>query len=671
MLSTETREKIYAGVLGKIIGVYLGRPVEGWSYEKIRSTYDFVDRFVHKGPVIEVDDDISGTFSFIRILEQGKDFKAEDAGALWLNQIIENKTIFWWGGMFRSTEHTAYERLKEGYHAPQSGSYQLNGKITATQIGAMIFIDGFGLVNPDDPQKASEMARKSASVSHDLIAIECAQFIAALEAIVFSEHDIYKACLKACDIVNSDEVKQYVFMMHDKSESASGWREVRDWIAAEHPYEKYGGNCPCVTNFLIILMSLFMSGDDFKRAIGIAASSGFDTDCNAGNVGCITAVRLGLESIEKSGLRETVNDRMYIVTAIGDQCIADASSAARKLISFAENERPERIYKKEFCFRGGTSGCYLKNGIPIIQNGAVIPSDDELSFDTFYPSDYQANGYDLVGSPSIYPGQEISAEFENDDADGLIRFYVEYLGKSDIPERIYSHKLELNLTSGNQIAKWKIPSGYGYPIIKAGIQNLSSRQQLHCKWIDWDGEPDILYEGLFKMSPDYIVGRKVPSWFNSFIDSTSNTTVDHLSTICLSNVNENGLLYIGGQDWKNYEVSMSFISTMQEKVGIVFAVNGLRRYYEFSLTESKAELAVVENDHRKVLASFSNYPIVENEEYKMHVYKKGSKIIASSGSAIFEIFDNTYKTGGAGMIISRGTALIRLFQIKPINNETD
>ncbi len=25
---------IYAGVLGKILGVYLGRPVEGWGYKK-------------------------------------------------------------------------------------------------------------------------------------------------------------------------------------------------------------------------------------------------------------------------------------------------------------------------------------------------------------------------------------------------------------------------------------------------------------------------------------------------------------------------------------------------------------------------------------------------------------------------------------------------------------
>jgi len=28
-------ERVYAGVLGKIIGVYLGRPFEGWTYERI------------------------------------------------------------------------------------------------------------------------------------------------------------------------------------------------------------------------------------------------------------------------------------------------------------------------------------------------------------------------------------------------------------------------------------------------------------------------------------------------------------------------------------------------------------------------------------------------------------------------------------------------------------
>jgi hypothetical protein len=31
-------ERVYAGVLGKIIGVYLGRPFEGWTHEQILAT---------------------------------------------------------------------------------------------------------------------------------------------------------------------------------------------------------------------------------------------------------------------------------------------------------------------------------------------------------------------------------------------------------------------------------------------------------------------------------------------------------------------------------------------------------------------------------------------------------------------------------------------------------
>ncbi len=32
-------EQTYAGVLGKLIGVYLGRAVEGWSYRNIREKF--------------------------------------------------------------------------------------------------------------------------------------------------------------------------------------------------------------------------------------------------------------------------------------------------------------------------------------------------------------------------------------------------------------------------------------------------------------------------------------------------------------------------------------------------------------------------------------------------------------------------------------------------------
>ncbi|RPJ38020.1 MAG: ADP-ribosylglycohydrolase family protein, partial [Chloroflexi bacterium] len=64
-------EKVYAGVLGKIIGVYLGRPFEGWTYERIMAELGEVDYYVHEKrgtPLIVTDDDISGTFTFLRAL---------------------------------------------------------------------------------------------------------------------------------------------------------------------------------------------------------------------------------------------------------------------------------------------------------------------------------------------------------------------------------------------------------------------------------------------------------------------------------------------------------------------------------------------------------------------------------------------------------------------------
>ena len=60
-------EKVYAGILGKIIGVFYGRPIEGWPYEKIKDRFDVVDHFVAEEigvPLHVADDDLSGTFTF-------------------------------------------------------------------------------------------------------------------------------------------------------------------------------------------------------------------------------------------------------------------------------------------------------------------------------------------------------------------------------------------------------------------------------------------------------------------------------------------------------------------------------------------------------------------------------------------------------------------------------
>ena len=134
-LPQDYAERVYAGVLGKVIGVYLGRPFEGWTYERIQQQLGDINYYVHDRlnvPLLVTDDDISGTFTFIRSLADNasaKAFSAQQVAETWLNYLIENRTILWWGGLGNSTEHTAYLRLKKGITAPASGSRELNGQV--------------------------------------------------------------------------------------------------------------------------------------------------------------------------------------------------------------------------------------------------------------------------------------------------------------------------------------------------------------------------------------------------------------------------------------------------------------------------------------------------------------------------------------------------------------
>jgi ADP-ribosylglycohydrolase len=189
-------ERVYAGVLGKIIGVYLGRPFEGWEHARILADLGEIKGYVNDKvglPLVITDDDISGTFTFVRALEDygySPQLTPAQIEQTWLNYLVENKTILSWAGLGCSTEHTAYLRLKRGIPAPQSGSIELNGQIVAEQIGSQIFIDGWAMLAPGNPQLAAQLAGKAASVSHDGEAIYGAQVLAAMGAQAFVERDI-------------------------------------------------------------------------------------------------------------------------------------------------------------------------------------------------------------------------------------------------------------------------------------------------------------------------------------------------------------------------------------------------------------------------------------------------------------------------------------------------
>src|SRR5260370_16869475 len=68
----------------------------------------------------------------------------------------------------------------------------------------------------------------------------------------------------------------------------------------------------------------------------IVNTAGWDTDCNAGNAGCLFGIRTGLAGIDAGpDFRTPGADRMYVSTAEGGGSITDAVIEAHSLFATA------------------------------------------------------------------------------------------------------------------------------------------------------------------------------------------------------------------------------------------------------------------------------------------------------------------------------------------------
>ena len=66
-------EKVYAGWLGKLIGIRMGSAIEGWDYHKIRRVLGELDGYPHSYKNFAADDDSNGPLFFIRGLAECRD----------------------------------------------------------------------------------------------------------------------------------------------------------------------------------------------------------------------------------------------------------------------------------------------------------------------------------------------------------------------------------------------------------------------------------------------------------------------------------------------------------------------------------------------------------------------------------------------------------------------
>jgi ADP-ribosylglycohydrolase len=678
-------ERVYAGVLGKLIGVYLGRPVEGWTYERISAEFGEIDRYVHEArgvPLVVTDDDVTGTFTFLRALEDEgyrRDLTPEQIGNTWLNYTIEGRTIFWWGGLGNSTEHTAYLRLKSGISAPESGAIATNGKTIAEQIGAQIFIDGWGMVAPGDPELAADLARRAASVSHDGEAVYAAQVIAAMEALAFVEPSLERLTETALGLIPADStIRRLIDDVRGWHAEYGDWRRTRKQIAATYGYDTYRGACHVVPNHALIHLALLYGGDDFRRALTIVTTAGWDTDCNAGNVGCLLGIRNGLAGIDESSYdwRGPIADRIYLPTADGGRAITDAASEAVRVINAGRAlSGLEPVASKDgarfhFSLPGSVQGYQLafeEEATGELANASVGgaggralairyrlagPGDAvRATTPTFVPPDARRiPGYELLASPTLYAGQTVRARLlvpPDSPRSVTARLVVDAYDGSDQTVTSAGPAIELP-SSGDVDLIWPLEGSAGHPIHAVGIE-LSGQGTgtVYLDRLTWDGAPSLVLdrpEGGGEM------------WRRAWVAGASELGSRWEEPYRVVQNVETGIVSQGTREWTDIRVEASVWSFLMRRGGVAVRVQGLRRWYGLLLGEDGIVRLVRSRDTETVLAE-APFDWETGRSYRLALQVRGERLDAwLDGSHLFGVEERgtPLAGGGIGLVCTEG-----------------
>ena len=680
-------KQVYAGVLGKIIGVYAGRPFEGRSKAGIEEKWGFMDRYVHEDvdvPLVVADDDISGTLTFVRALEDsGKyaDTPVEFFGDTWLNYLVEGLTVLWWGGMGNSTEHTAYLRLKRGIKAPHSGSIATNGKTVAEQIGAQIFIDAFGMVAPGRPELAADLARRSASVSHDGEAVNGAIVVAGMVSAAFVEKEMDRILDAGVALVPSDSLIAEVHRdVRGWAKRDNDWRKTYDRIDRKYGYDKYGGNCHMIPNHAIMVMAWAYGRDDFHRAMSIICTAGWDTDCNAGNVGSVMGVKVGLERIcEKYDYHSPFADRIVLPTAEGSRGVTDALNEAmhiarigRRVMGWDDAPASKEGAWHHFSMPGALHGYmseedrFESRGAARVSNIAAGGDGDRamrIEFDiggrkvarVSTPIMHRSGpggGYSLAATPRLYTGMSATVKAAAGDVTGAptARLFVRHKDEAGNDSLSYGGPTAL-ATGGAATLSLAVPDTGGRPVLEFGIEVSCETRASGTLTVDRVvilGRPRLSYPPQLPQEGNTLLG-----WISGAQRIRGPFSDDKEKQTRVGKDEGRGLLVTGTTDWDDYTFEARLGIHLAELGGILVRYQGLERY--IALVKKGDALQLVLRHYGDRVLSEVPCTWEVDELHQLKLVCNGQTITAYlDGAQVMEATDDVLGRGGAGIVFESG-----------------
>lgn len=594
-LPPDYEQRVYAGWLGKCIGVRFGAPVENWTYEDIRDNLGELTTYVREdqGKIFKPDDDTAVPMVLIRALQDyGPDPTPQQFGDTLLNYIGDQHGTFWWGGYGVSTEHTAYLNLANGIPAPRSGSIAQNGATVAEQIGGQIFSDIWGWVAPNDPARAADFAERAASVTHDGNGIYGGRFIAALVSAAFTERDPLKLIQTGLTLIpaDSDYARVVNAMIDWHRANPEDWRAAYAHLKANFGYDRYKGMVHIIPNAGVIALGLLYGGGDFSRTLQITNMCGWDTDCNVGNVGAIMGTALGVESIDESW-RIPINDLLIASSLIGTRNLITIPQCVDLFTGLARGDRSEPSPRYHFRYPGSTNNFSARGergrAIHLANHeGTLRTSIRKLNKKgeirvftrTYYrPSELSGNFYEACFTPLIAPGQTVIAQVRIDPHAPPTIHAALYVADSHSGTTLQAQTLPL--TPGEwQPLSFLIPPLTDACLSEVGIvlHNLGEVWEtgsVQLRWLTWNGSPN--YTTTFSKERPESGGisqwTRLRGYWRLEDGAYHGSGVGECET------------YSGDRDWSDYALEVALVPLIGEHHNIHVRVQGALRSYAFGL----------------------------------------------------------------------------------------
>jgi len=278
MSYNEYLNKVHGGWLGKCIGGTIGTRMEN-----NKDLLDFTTDNVFPDE-IPPNDDLDLQILWLHVLEQkGSGITSRDLADGWL-------------------AHCWYPFNEYGYFIknyrmaiapPYSGVF--NNDYFSQSMGCPIRSEIWGFISPGHPEVAAQYAYQDGILDHDLLAVHGEQFLAALEAQAFFEHDLLRLIDHGMRFIPHDsELSSCIRLVRDGYLRGLGWKEIRSNMLRQ--YASPDGS-HCVQNIGLTVLALLLGKGDFTETMMIAVNSGYDTDCTAATSGAILGQILGADAI--------------------------------------------------------------------------------------------------------------------------------------------------------------------------------------------------------------------------------------------------------------------------------------------------------------------------------------------------------------------------------------